>query len=140
MLPFARVTVIGLGLIGSSIARGLRAYAPTVRVTGYDADPAVREVAVRIDLCDDVADTAGTAVIDAVFARQDRLLILLQAIEQGRVPRSAVDAVRREQLTASRQAAVPGPTILKLGLTFIDGGFLNLEFSKSWPRGNHRKH
>lgn len=65
MLPFARVTVIGLGLIGSSIARGLRAYAPTVRVTGYDADPAVREVAVRIDLCDDVADTAGTAVIDA---------------------------------------------------------------------------
>ncbi|WP_288934338.1 prephenate/arogenate dehydrogenase family protein [uncultured Sphingomonas sp.] len=65
MVPFARVTVIGLGLIGSSIARALRAYSPTVRVTGYDADPSVRETAVRIDLCDDVADTAGTAVIDA---------------------------------------------------------------------------
>ena len=65
MLPFARVTIIGLGLIGSSIARGLRAYSPTVRITGYDADPAVRDTAVRIDLADDIADTAGTAVIDA---------------------------------------------------------------------------
>jgi cyclohexadieny/prephenate dehydrogenase len=65
MLPFARVTVIGLGLIGSSIARGVREAMPSVRLTGYDADPAVRETAVRIELCDDVADTAGTAVIDA---------------------------------------------------------------------------
>jgi cyclohexadieny/prephenate dehydrogenase len=67
MLPFARVTVIGLGLIGSSIARAVQQHMPTVRVTGYDADPAVRETAVRIQLCDDVADTAGTAVIDADF-------------------------------------------------------------------------
>jgi len=65
MLPFSRVTVIGLGLIGSSIARAVRQNMPSVRVTGYDADPAVRETAVRIDLCDDIADTAGTSVIDA---------------------------------------------------------------------------
>ena len=65
MLPFARVAVIGLGLIGSSIARAIREHMPSVGVTGYDADPAVRATAVRIDLCDDVADTAGTAVIDA---------------------------------------------------------------------------
>ncbi|KQR83636.1 prephenate/arogenate dehydrogenase family protein [Sphingomonas sp. Leaf343] len=65
MLPFARVTVIGLGLIGSSIARGVRSAMPTVRVTGYDADPDVRATATRIDLCDDVADSAGAAVIDA---------------------------------------------------------------------------
>ncbi|UYY76365.1 prephenate/arogenate dehydrogenase family protein [Sphingomonas sp. R1] len=65
MLPFARVTILGLGLIGSSIARGIRQHMPSVRVTGYDADPAVRETAVAIELCDDVADNAGTAVIDA---------------------------------------------------------------------------
>lgn len=65
MLPFARVTIIGLGLIGSSIARGIRQHMPSVAVTGYDADPSVRETAVAIDLCDDVADSAGTAVIDA---------------------------------------------------------------------------
>ena len=65
MLHFARVTILGLGLIGSSIARGIRQHMPSVRVTGYDADPAVRETAVAIDLCDDVADSAGTSVIDA---------------------------------------------------------------------------
>ncbi|MCW2392444.1 cyclohexadieny/prephenate dehydrogenase [Sphingobium sp. B1D7B] len=65
MLPFSRVSIIGLGLIGSSLARALRAYAPTVRVVGHDANPEVRETARRIDLCDDVTDTPGAAVIDA---------------------------------------------------------------------------
>ncbi|WNO53736.1 prephenate/arogenate dehydrogenase family protein [Stakelama saccharophila] len=65
MLPFARVTIIGLGLIGSSIARGIRAEMPSVEVTGHDADPDVRERAVEIGLCDDIADSAGAAVIDA---------------------------------------------------------------------------
>ncbi|BAV65178.1 prephenate/arogenate dehydrogenase family protein [Sphingobium cloacae] len=65
MLPFARVTIIGLGLIGSSLARAIRQYMPTVRVTGHDADPQVRDVARAIDLCDDIADTAGAAVTDA---------------------------------------------------------------------------
>ena len=67
MLPFARVTVIGLGLIGSSVARAVRQAMPTVRVTGHDADAAVRDTARAIDLCDDVTDTAGAAVIDADF-------------------------------------------------------------------------
>ncbi len=65
MLPFARVAVLGLGLIGSSVARGVRAAMPSVALSGYDADPAVRNTARAIDLVDDVADTAGAAVIDA---------------------------------------------------------------------------
>jgi cyclohexadieny/prephenate dehydrogenase len=65
MLPFARVTVIGLGLIGSSVVRAVRDAMPTVRLTGYDADVHVRETAVRLQLCNDVADTSGAAVIDA---------------------------------------------------------------------------
>lgn len=65
MLPFSRVTIIGLGLIGSSIARAVRQFMPTVRVTGHDANPQVREIARRIDLCDDITDTAGASVIDA---------------------------------------------------------------------------
>ena len=65
MLPFARVTIIGIGLIGSSIARAVRATMPTVRLTGYDADADVRGIADRIELFDDVADSSGAAVIDA---------------------------------------------------------------------------
>ncbi len=65
MMPFTRITIIGLGLIGSSLARGVRQFMPTVRVTGHDANPQVREIARRIDLCDDITDTPGASVIDA---------------------------------------------------------------------------
>jgi cyclohexadieny/prephenate dehydrogenase len=65
VLPFSRVSIIGLGLIGSSIARAVRTHMPTVRLTGHDADPDVRRIADRLQLCDDIADTAGAAVTDA---------------------------------------------------------------------------
>jgi cyclohexadieny/prephenate dehydrogenase len=65
MLPFARVTIIGLGLIGSSIARAVREYMPSVRLTGHDASPEVRAAARALRLADDVTDTAGAAVTDA---------------------------------------------------------------------------
>lgn len=65
MIPFARVAIIGLGLIGSSVARAVKQAMPGVRVTGHDADQWTRERAVEIRLCDDVADQPGSAVIDA---------------------------------------------------------------------------
>jgi cyclohexadieny/prephenate dehydrogenase len=65
MLPFARVSIIGLGLIGSSVARAVKANMPGVVVTGFDADPEVRERTRDLGFCDDVADNVGTAVIDA---------------------------------------------------------------------------
>ncbi len=65
MLPFARVTIIGLGLIGSSIARAVQATMPTVRLTGYDASPEVRERVRELGFTDDVTDTAGASVVDA---------------------------------------------------------------------------
>jgi cyclohexadieny/prephenate dehydrogenase len=67
MLPFARISIIGIGLIGSSIARAVRAHMPTVRLTGHDADAEVRAIADRLQLFDDIADTAGASVIDADF-------------------------------------------------------------------------
>ena len=65
MLPFSRVAVIGMGLIGSSLSRAIRERMPTVALSVHDADPAVRERVAALDLADDVADTAGAAVIDA---------------------------------------------------------------------------
>ena len=65
MLPFARVAIVGMGLIGSSLARAVRATMPTVRLSVTDADPVVRARLLDLDLADDVADTAGAAVIDA---------------------------------------------------------------------------
>lgn len=65
MLPFARLTIIGLGLIGSSVARAVKAQMPSVRITGFDADAEVRSRAVALGICDDVTDTVGASVIDA---------------------------------------------------------------------------
>ena len=65
MLPFARVSIIGLGLLGSSVARAVRAEMQGVRLTGYDASAETREAARALSLVDDVTDTAGAAVTDA---------------------------------------------------------------------------
>ena len=65
MLPFARVAIIGMGLIGSSLARAVRDAMPTVRLVVTDASPDVRMRVVELGLADDVADGAGAAVIDA---------------------------------------------------------------------------
>lgn len=65
MLPFSRVAIIGLGLIGSSVARAVRAKMPTVALTGTDADPAVRQRVLDLGIVDDVTDTPAAAVVDA---------------------------------------------------------------------------
>jgi len=65
MLPFARVAIIGMGLIGSSLARAIRANMPTVKLVVTDADPGVRARVLALDLADDVTDGAGAAVVDA---------------------------------------------------------------------------
>jgi cyclohexadieny/prephenate dehydrogenase len=65
MLPFARVAIIGMGLIGSSLARAVREAMPTVQLTVSDASPAVRERVAELGIADDVADGAGAAVVDA---------------------------------------------------------------------------
>ena len=65
MLPFARVSIIGLGLLGSSIARAVRTHMPSVVLSGHDANPEHVETARALKLVDDLADTAGAAVIDA---------------------------------------------------------------------------
>ncbi len=63
--PFRHVAVIGLGLLGSSVARAARAGVPDIVITGYDADPAVRQRAHDIALADTITDSAAAAVAGA---------------------------------------------------------------------------
>jgi cyclohexadieny/prephenate dehydrogenase len=65
MLPFARVAIIGMGLIGASLARAIRTAMPSVAITASDADPEVRARATELGLADDVCENAGAAVVDA---------------------------------------------------------------------------
>jgi cyclohexadieny/prephenate dehydrogenase len=118
MLPFARIAVIGLGLIGSSIAHGVRAHMAGARVTGFDLDPEVRATALRIGLCDDVADSAGAAVTDA-----DLVILCVPVGAMGEAAASFAedlppDAVVsdvgscKESVVEALSAALPGATII----------------------------
>ena len=118
MLPFARVTIIGLGLIGSSIARAVRQAMPTVVLTGHDADPDVCKTARALMLCDDVADTAGAAVTDADLVILCVPLGAMAAVAQMIAADLPAEAVisdvgsSKAAVTAALSAALPDHAIV----------------------------
>ena len=118
MIPFARVSIIGLGLIGSSVARAVKAQMPTIRVTGYDADADVRARAVELGLCDDVSDQPGSAVIDA-----DLVMFCVPVGVMGTVAEAIADDVPsdaiisdvgscKQSVAEALAAALPGAIII----------------------------
>ena len=62
---FSRIAVVGLGLLGGSVARGVHAHLPAAVTLGFDADPAVRARAREISLADEVPETIDEAVAGA---------------------------------------------------------------------------
>jgi cyclohexadieny/prephenate dehydrogenase len=118
MLPFARVSIIGMGLIGSSLARAIRATMPTVQLTVSDGDAGVRERVRELALADDVTDHAGAAVTDA-----ELVILCVPVGAMGRVAAeiaadlppgviiSDVGSVKERVLT-DLKAALPGVTII----------------------------
>ena len=59
---FRSVAIIGLGLIGSSIARAVREALPAVRLSGFDADADIRARARELGFLDSLPDDAKAAV------------------------------------------------------------------------------
>ncbi|MBB5684061.1 prephenate/arogenate dehydrogenase family protein [Sphingobium boeckii] len=118
MLPFARVTVIGLGLIGSSILRAVRVHMPTVRLTGHDVDPDVRQTVRALDLCDDVTDTAGAAVIDADLVILCVPVGIMGDVAAGFAADLPADAIVSDvgsckaSVQAALRAALPGAIVI----------------------------
>lgn len=118
MLPFSRVAIIGLGLIGSSVARAIRAEMPTVHLTGHDGSAEVRDIARRLDLCDDVTDQPGTAVIDAdlvilcvpVGAMGEAAAAIAKDLPEGAVVSDVGSS--KASVMAALQAALPGHTVI----------------------------
>lgn len=64
-VPVEHIAIIGLGLIGSSIARAVQKFLPGVRLSAYDIDEGVREKALQIGLADRVAHQPADAVAGA---------------------------------------------------------------------------
>ena len=59
--PSSRISIIGLGLIGSSLARAL----PDALVVGHDVDEAVRRRARDLGFCNEIKESLAEAVADA---------------------------------------------------------------------------
>lgn len=62
--PFGRVAILGLGLIGGSLALALRDAPGVAAITGFDADPAALSQALALGIVDSVA-TKLEAVVGA---------------------------------------------------------------------------
>ncbi len=116
--PFASVAIIGLGLIGSSIARAVRFYLPDANVTGYDGDAAVRDTARRIALCDVIADEAAAAVRGADLVILCVPVGAMAAAAAAIAPGLSADAVisdvggSKESVLAALRGALPDAVIV----------------------------
>lgn len=88
-----RVAVLGTGLIGGSIALGLRARAPAAEIVGYDRDPSVLERAVELGAVHHTTEDPRAAVADAdlvvLAVPVDRIASACDRLA-GHVPASAV--------------------------------------------------
>ena len=64
-LIYRKISIIGMGLIGASIARASRRAGLATVMAGYDADPAAMADVTALQLVDEVAVSAAAAVADA---------------------------------------------------------------------------
>jgi len=143
MLPFARVSIIGMGLIGSSLARAIRDGMPTVRLTVTDGSPAVRERLRELDLADDVTDEAGAAVVDAELVVLCVPVGAMAAVAAEIAPELSPGAIVTDvgsvkarvlaELTAALPgvAVVPGHPVAGTEKSGPDAGFASL-FQDRW--------
>ncbi|HVV28091.1 MAG TPA: prephenate/arogenate dehydrogenase family protein [Rhizomicrobium sp.] len=65
MKPFDKIAIVGLGLIGSSIAHAARRAGLAKEIAGSDSDPDVLDRAAKIGFCDTLHADVGDAVTDA---------------------------------------------------------------------------
>lgn len=106
-----RLVVIGLGLIGGSFAKGLRAKGLFREVVGVDLDPQSRRLAVEngvVDRCEhDLAVACqGAAVIQLAvpIIAMERLLADLARLDLGQAVLTDVGSAKGNVVAAARQA------------------------------------
>lgn len=118
MLPFARIAIIGMGLIGSSLARAIRQAMPTVRLVVTDASDHVRDRVIELGLADDVTDGAGAAVVDADLVILAVPVGAMAAVAAEIAPELAPDSVVsdvgsvKESVARVLAAALPGVHVI----------------------------
>lgn len=88
-MSIRHLAVIGLGLIGGSFARALRAAGEVEQISGFDPDAAQREQALALGVVDQIFDNAAAAVRDA-----DLVVLAVPVLHTAEALRSCVAALK----------------------------------------------
>jgi len=99
-LSVRHLAVVGLGLIGGSFARAVRAAGEVGRISGYDPDPVQREGAVKLGVIDQAFETADAAVRDA-----DLVVLAVPVLHTGEALRACLSGLK------------PGAVVMDVGST-----------------------
>jgi prephenate dehydrogenase len=116
--PFGRVALVGLGLIGGSIAFAARRAWPAIQVIGVDREPVLREALARRAINTATSDLAAAAAADLVVlaapVRQN--VTLLREVARHALPTTVITDVGGTKRTIAEAAeALPRP------VTFVGG-------------------
>ena len=141
---FARLAIIGCGLIGSSLIRAARANGVVGKIAVYDPSAAVRDRAVEIGYADQVFDDPALAVADAdlvIFAAPPAAIgevatLAARGLKPGAVVSDvgSVKAAISDALLEASPASVfvvPGHPIAGTESSGQDAGFAEL-FAGRW--------
>ena len=90
---YKKIAIIGMGLIGSSIALASRRAGLAAVVAGYDADPTAMADFTALQLVDEVADSAAAAVADADLVMMAVPVGVVGAVAKSIVPHMKPGAV-----------------------------------------------
>ena len=93
--PFKSVAIIGIGLIGSSVARAVRQALPDVHLRAYDADPDVARRAEQLGLADLVAAEPGLAVSGA-----ELVILCVPVGAMGQAAAAIAPSLRRDAVVS----------------------------------------
>jgi len=119
--PFRRLVVVGIGLIGSSLARIVRREHLAERIVGVDIDPAVRDTAMALGIVDEVEADPGRAATGA-----DLVVICTPIGGYGALARAMVpmlpDGAIITDVGSVKQAAIRDIVPhLRPGIAFVPG-------------------
>ena len=115
--PFRHVALVGLGLLGSSLAQAIRAQLPGVRVTGYDASPEVRARAAELGLAEirhDPADAVAGADLVILCVPVGAMAAAARALSPGLSADATVSDVgsSKQSVGEALAEALPGHLVI----------------------------
>jgi cyclohexadieny/prephenate dehydrogenase len=141
---FDTIAIVGLGLIGSSVARGVKTRGLARKVVGYDLSPQVHARAKELAFCDRIANTPADAVKGAelvliavpVAATANAVASVAPHLAKGAIVTevgSVKAAVIRQVLAVlpAQTTFVPGHPIAGTELSGPDAGLAEL-FEGRW--------